>query len=55
LRGPSTVDELVSAIYVDVAPSLVDMAARNVRANLEKLVDEGKVVGAPGRRWRLTI
>jgi glyoxylase-like metal-dependent hydrolase (beta-lactamase superfamily II) len=53
-RGPSTVEELVSAIYVDVSPSLVDMAARNVRANLEKLADEGKVVGAPGQRWRLT-
>src|SRR6266849_1351223 len=38
LRGPSTVEELVRAIYVDVAPNLIDMAARNVRANLEKLV-----------------
>jgi glyoxylase-like metal-dependent hydrolase (beta-lactamase superfamily II) len=53
-RGPSTVAELVAAIYVDVAPNLVDMAARNVRANLEKLVDEGKVTGAPGERWLLT-
>src|SRR6266550_544739 len=43
-RGSSTVGELVRAIYVDVAPNLVEMAARNVRANLEKLVDEGKVV-----------
>src|SRR5712691_5827929 len=53
-RGPSTVEELVRAIYVDVAPNLVEMAARNVRANLEKLMDEGKVVEAPGERWRLT-
>jgi len=53
LRGPSTVEELVRAIYVDVAPNLIDMAARNVRANLEKLVDEGKVVTAPGERWRM--
>jgi glyoxylase-like metal-dependent hydrolase (beta-lactamase superfamily II) len=52
--GPSTVEELVTAIYVDVAPNLVDMAARNVRANLEKLADEGKVMGAAGERWRLT-
>jgi glyoxylase-like metal-dependent hydrolase (beta-lactamase superfamily II) len=55
-RGPSTIEELVAAIYVDVAPNLVPMAARNVRANLEKLVDEGRVVGAPREpgRWRLT-
>jgi glyoxylase-like metal-dependent hydrolase (beta-lactamase superfamily II) len=52
-RGPATVDELVRAIYVDVAPNLVDMAARNVRANLEKLVDEGSVVAAQGGRWRM--
>jgi len=51
-RGPCSVDELVRAIYVDVAPNLVDMAARNVRANLEKLVDEGKVLSAPGGRWQ---
>jgi glyoxylase-like metal-dependent hydrolase (beta-lactamase superfamily II) len=54
LRGPATVDELVRAIYVDVAPNLVEMAARNVRANLEKLAAEGKVVAAPGARWTLT-
>ncbi len=52
--GPASVEELVRAIYVDVAPNLVDMAARNVRANLEKLVDEGKVEAAPGERWQLT-
>jgi glyoxylase-like metal-dependent hydrolase (beta-lactamase superfamily II) len=53
-RGPSTTDQLVAAIYVDVAPNLVPMAARNVRANLEKLVDAGQVAPAPGERWRLT-
>jgi glyoxylase-like metal-dependent hydrolase (beta-lactamase superfamily II) len=52
--GPATVDELVRAIYVDVAPNLVEMAARNVRANLEKLVQDGEVVEAAGERWRLT-
>jgi hypothetical protein len=54
LRGPATIDELVRAIYVDVAPNLVEMAARNVRANLEKLAAEHKVVAAPGARWTLT-
>ena len=49
-----SVGELVRTIYVDVAPNLVDMAARNVRANLEQLVDEGKVIEAPGERWQLT-
>ena len=53
-RGSSTVGELVRAIYLDVVPNLVEMAARNVRANLEKLVDEGKVVEVPAERWRLT-
>jgi glyoxylase-like metal-dependent hydrolase (beta-lactamase superfamily II) len=52
--GPATVDEIVRAIYVDVAPNLVDMAARNVRANLEKLSGDGNVEAVPGDRWRLT-
>jgi glyoxylase-like metal-dependent hydrolase (beta-lactamase superfamily II) len=53
-RGPSTVDELVAAIYVEVPPNLVAMAARNVRANLELLTDDGRVGSAPGERWQLT-
>ncbi len=52
-RGPTTLDELVAAIYPDVAPNLVPMAARNVRANLEQLADEGTVIDAPGERWAL--
>jgi glyoxylase-like metal-dependent hydrolase (beta-lactamase superfamily II) len=52
-RGPSSVEELVRAIYVDVAPNLVDMAARNVRACIEKLASEGMVVSAPGGRWQM--
>ena len=52
-RAPS-VEELVAAIYTDVAPNLVPMAARNVRANLEKLMDEGKVRTDEGQRWELT-
>jgi glyoxylase-like metal-dependent hydrolase (beta-lactamase superfamily II) len=52
--GGSTVDQLVSTIYVDVPPNLVAMAARNVRANLEMLAADGKVVAAAGERWQLT-
>jgi glyoxylase-like metal-dependent hydrolase (beta-lactamase superfamily II) len=52
-RGPSTVDELVSAIYTDVPPGLVPMAARNVRANLDKLVADERVVGSATGRWQL--
>ena len=46
VRGRSgvSVDELVRAIYPDVQPALVPMAARNVRAHLEKLTAEGQVV-----------
>ena len=51
--GPSTVDELVSAIYTDVPPGLAPMAARNVRANLDKLVADDQVVAVPSGRWQL--
>jgi glyoxylase-like metal-dependent hydrolase (beta-lactamase superfamily II) len=42
-RDAATVDELVAAIYPDVSPRLVPMAARNVRANLDKLLADGLV------------
>jgi glyoxylase-like metal-dependent hydrolase (beta-lactamase superfamily II) len=54
LRGPSSVDELVATIYTDLAPNLTSAAARNVRANLELLADEGKVAASPGDRWQLS-
>jgi glyoxylase-like metal-dependent hydrolase (beta-lactamase superfamily II) len=53
-RGASSVDELVSVIYTDVSPGLAPMAARNVRANLEKLTADGAVVPLPDGRWQLT-
>ena len=43
-----TVEALVQAIYPDVAPALVPMAARNVRAALGKLREEGRVVERSG-------
>jgi glyoxylase-like metal-dependent hydrolase (beta-lactamase superfamily II) len=52
-HGPSTVDDLVSVIYTDVPSNLKAMAGRNVRANLELLADEGKIVAAPTDRWQL--
>jgi glyoxylase-like metal-dependent hydrolase (beta-lactamase superfamily II) len=52
-RGPSTVDELVSAIYTDVPPGLAPMAARNVRANLDKLVAGDQVVAGARGQWQL--
>lgn len=51
--GPVTVDSIVGLIYQGVAPGLVAMAARNVRAHLRKLEDEGSVVETGGA-WRLT-
>lgn len=51
-RGPSSVDELVASIYTEVAPNLVPMAARNVRACLDKLASEGRV-SAQVERWTL--
>jgi len=53
-RGPSTVAELVAAIYADVAANLVAPAGRNVRANLELLAADGKLAAAAGERWQLT-
>jgi glyoxylase-like metal-dependent hydrolase (beta-lactamase superfamily II) len=53
-HGPSTVDDLVQLIYTDVPASMHPMAARNVRANLDKLVADGRVAAVPGQRWQLT-
>jgi glyoxylase-like metal-dependent hydrolase (beta-lactamase superfamily II) len=52
--GPSTVEELVSAIYVDVPANLVAMAGRNVRANLDMLAGGGRACAMAGQRWQLT-
>ncbi len=52
--GPSSVDALVAAIYPDVAPNLVPMAARNVRACLDKLASEDRVALVSSNVWQLT-
>jgi len=41
--GASTLDGLVAAVYDDVHPRLHRVAARSLRAHLEKLVAEGRV------------
>ena len=61
-RGAWSVEELVAAIYTDIAPNLTSAAGRNVRANLELLTADGKVTASssepsgelPGERWQLT-
>ncbi len=51
--GSATVEQLVAAIYIDLAPNLAPMAARNVGACLDKLNSEHRVVN-DGPTWRLT-
>jgi hypothetical protein len=54
-RGPSTADELASAIYTDTPANLLPMAARNVRANLDLLSTQGRVDRVGADRWRLEL
>src|SRR5687768_10784572 len=44
--GAATVDQLVDAVYVDLAPALRDAAGHTVHAHLLKLAAEGRAVGA---------
>jgi glyoxylase-like metal-dependent hydrolase (beta-lactamase superfamily II) len=48
------IDDLVSTIYPDLKPILVAAAARNVRANLDLLTRDGRVVAVDHQRWRLS-
>jgi glyoxylase-like metal-dependent hydrolase (beta-lactamase superfamily II) len=52
LAHVSSVDELVAAVYVGLQPGLAPMAARNVRAHLDKLAAEGRVHEQAGL-WQL--
>jgi glyoxylase-like metal-dependent hydrolase (beta-lactamase superfamily II) len=51
--GPITVPKIVEQVYVGLAPELVPMAQRNVRAHLDKLTLEGRAAEQDGA-WRLT-
>jgi glyoxylase-like metal-dependent hydrolase (beta-lactamase superfamily II) len=53
-RRESTVDGLVGAIYTETPPGLLPMAARNVRATLDKLEAEGRVRRAGDDQWQAT-
>ena len=48
------VNDLVAAIYPNLQPVLAPAAARNVRANLDLLTRDGRVVAVDEQRWRLT-
>lgn len=52
-RGPSTAEELAAAIYTEVPPSMLPMAARNVRANLDLLLSESRIERLDHHRWQL--
>jgi glyoxylase-like metal-dependent hydrolase (beta-lactamase superfamily II) len=52
--GASTIEELAAAIYTDVPSSMLPMAGRNVRANLDMLLTQGRVERADSERWQLT-
>jgi glyoxylase-like metal-dependent hydrolase (beta-lactamase superfamily II) len=47
--GPATLQELVTQMYADVDPGLHELATGSVRAQLAKLMAEGRVRGGNGR------
>lgn len=51
-HGPASVETLVTQIYADTPAALHPLAARNVRAHLERLAEVGQVVRTGGR-WAL--
>lgn len=53
-RGPLRVEQLVERLYQETPRGLYPMAARNVRAHLEKLAAEG-VVNAQDGVWTLRL
>lgn len=53
--GPSRVDQLVSAIYVDLDPRAIPLAIRQLLAHLLKLEKEDRVTCPDGRLWSRPI
>jgi endoribonuclease LACTB2 len=51
--GATTPREMVEAVYTDVPSALHPLAERNVRAHLEKLLEEGRVAEAGDDRFHL--
>jgi glyoxylase-like metal-dependent hydrolase (beta-lactamase superfamily II) len=50
-RGPASVDELVPEVYADTPRPLWRLAARSLRAHLDKLVREGRARAVDGEKW----
>jgi glyoxylase-like metal-dependent hydrolase (beta-lactamase superfamily II) len=50
--GHGTVEAIAESIYDGLDPALMAAARENVRAHLDKLVDEGRAI-VEGDRWRL--
>ena len=50
--GPATVRQVVERVYPELPAALVEMAARNVRAHLGKLEDDGRVASR-GQAWQI--
>jgi glyoxylase-like metal-dependent hydrolase (beta-lactamase superfamily II) len=46
--GAATLDEVVDAVYVDLAPALREAAASTVHAHLLKLADDGRATRSDG-------
>lgn len=51
--GLDTIPPIVARLYAEIPTVLHGAAAATVRAHLTKLCDEGRVVAAPGERFRL--
>ena len=52
--GDSTIETLLPSVYDDVPTALYEMAARSLRAHLDKLVEDGEVQYLAGR-YRPTL
>lgn len=48
-KGPTRVNDVVAALYPDLAPPLVPVAAKQIYSHLKKLRDEDKVTGRDQR------
>jgi glyoxylase-like metal-dependent hydrolase (beta-lactamase superfamily II) len=53
--GASTPEEIVAAVYTDLADALRPLAERSVVAHLEKLEADGRVTVNDGGRWSATL
>jgi glyoxylase-like metal-dependent hydrolase (beta-lactamase superfamily II) len=51
-QGPSTIDELLPAVYNDVPVFMHPVARLSLEAHLVKLLEDGAVSGDDGGRWR---